>query len=161
MDNASGPGERMQPRREIAAGVSAEELKDAGAIRTAIAGLGHNRLNEHGFLERMPGEHDKWLESVQSQVIDAHGLALEIKEGGTPIGFVLADHEGVITQFRCMEGAEAAVLDAAIRRLKDKGFEQPTMRLTEKSEAMRKVLLDAGFREEEKSEDGRVVMIKE
>lgn len=159
-NNSSGTGERMQPRREALGEVSVEVLKDVSSIQSAIAGLGHNRLNEHGFLEGSP-EQGKWLEHAQSEVIDAHGLPLEMKEGGKVIGFTLADHEGAITQFRCVEGKEALVLDAALKKMKEKGFEHPTVRLTEKSEAMRNVLLGADFREEEKSEDGKIVMKKE
>jgi len=153
-------GENIKPQREMSAQMSVEVIKDASTIQEIIGGLGHNRLNEHGFLEDSPSERGKWLEHVQSEVIDAHGAAVAAKEGDKIVGFVLADHEGVITQFRCAEGKEASALEAAIATLREKGFEHPAVRLTEKSEGMRRILLAAGFREEEKTEDGKILMRK-
>ncbi|HTR18721.1 MAG TPA: hypothetical protein VMH91_01940 [Candidatus Paceibacterota bacterium] len=161
MDKGVGSGGRIERQREEPAELVVEELKDASAVRDAIAGLGHNRLNERGFLDRSPGEQGRWLDHVQSEVIDAKGAALAIKQGDKVIGFVLADPDGVITQLRSIdEESTAPALEAALRKLREKGFEHPIVKLTEKSEDAREILLKKDFHGGE-SEDGKIMMKKE
>ena len=103
MYNKGGQGERMY-QSEASAEMSVEELRSRSEIESAITDLGHNLLNEHGMFDGHSGEKHKWLEDVQSSFIDEHGAALAIKEGDKVVGFVLSDHEGLITRFYSSQG---------------------------------------------------------
>ena len=161
MYSPHGEGERMNAH-ETPAETEAQELKSSAEVQDAIRDVGgHNLLSEHGFLEESSAEKGKWMETVQSEVIDAHGLALVIRQAGKTVGFVLINPEGIVKQFRSVEGKESEVLTRSLKKIKEKGFEHPTAHLTEKSEHMRSILLAAGFHDKEKTEEGKIVMEEE
>jgi len=140
-------------RKSEAQKPTVRELKSASEVKDAVSQLGGNKLNEKTFIEKLGSQKDTWLEGLQTSIDEREVFPLEISEGGTLIGFVLADSEGTITQLRSAEGKEEWVIARALYALKDKGFDHPTVRLKERSEHMRRILHHQGF-EHHESEDG-------
>ena len=160
MDGGTHAEGKLNRQRESLQ-VLARELKSVSEVKEAVSKLGSNLLNERTFVEKLSGNHHAWLEGLQSRMDNKEAFAFDVQEDGVSVGFVLADREGVITQLRSIEGKQASTLEVALAKLKDKGLEHPRVHLSEKSEGMRRVLLDADFHEGERTEDGKTSMEKE
>ncbi|MDR3570989.1 MAG: hypothetical protein P4L81_02200 [Candidatus Pacebacteria bacterium] len=140
--------------REATKSLRVEALTSASQIKAASESLGSNLLKEGET--SVSSERGKWLEHVQSEILDAKGVALAIKEGDTLVGFVLVDPEGAIKQLRAVAGKEHEVLEQAVHALKDKNFEHISVHVSEQGEKIRSLLRAADLEEGETTEDGKI-----
>jgi hypothetical protein len=161
METQAEYGGGLDKQRQAPGRITVEKLTSVSQIRDVLNKIGgHNLLNEKAMFDRVSGEEGAWLGNVQSEIIDGGGVALEIREDGETIGFALADKEGVITRFTSLAGKEAEALDHACEDLKDRGFEEISVRLTGESEYMRGILHEKEFKDSGEEKDGKHVMRK-
>lgn len=145
MDVFGGGGERFGGEFECV------PVTDFSEIEREVRGLGANLLMNKKFM--LSGD-DRGLERIRSEIIDAQGVALAIrdKKTGALIGFAAAKRSGstgVLTQLRITESAHAKkndIIEQLKRELRGK-FSEISVEGAEGDGGIRASLKDAGIME--------------